>query len=352
MKIHVDRRRWRLFLASCILVALVLVCFAIFQGIAGTLESIHAADRFRGDNEMRFAQLACFMPEDSGKTEEDIRLFHQTLDQKLIDASLEAPEGASLYTDAYSGRINLSVSGDHGSATVKAIGVGGNFFQFHPLRLRSGSYISENDFMQDRVVLDETLAWQLFGGFDVAGLSVTIDGKPFYVAGVVRRESDFATKEAYLDGASMFLSYSAMKSLDENSTITCYEIVMPDPISGFARGVLTENFDVGTGDIVENSSRYSLENLFSVIGDFGKRSMRNNGVIYPYWENAVRLTEDYLALLLLLMLLFGLCPAVTLLVLAIRQVIRTWRTLKREVPARLDRARERRREKLYEKGRE
>lgn len=352
MKIRVDRRRWRLFLANCILAALVLVCFAIFQAVAGTLESIHAADRFRGDNEMRFAQLACFMPEDGGKSEEDIRLFHQTLDQKLTDASLEAPEGASLYTDAYSGHISLNVTGDHGSATVKAIGVGGNFFQFHPLRLRSGSYISENDFMQDRVVLDETLAWQLFGGFDVAGLSVTIDGKPFYVAGVVRRESDFATKEAYLDGASMFLSYSAMKSLDENSTITCYEIVMPDPISGFARGVLTENFDVGTGDIVENSSRYSLENLFSVIGDFGKRSMRNNGVIYPYWENAVRLTEDYLALLLVLMLLFGLCPAVTLLVLAIRQVIRTWRTLKREVPARLDRARERRREKLYEKGRE
>ena len=352
MKIRVDRRRWRLFLANCILAALVLVCFAIFQAVAGTLESIHAADRFRGGNEMRFAQLACFMPEDGGKSEEDIRLFHQTLDQKLTDASLEAPEGASLYTDAYSGRINLNVSGDHGSAAVKAIGVGGNFFQFHPLRLRSGSYISENDFMQDRVVLDETLAWQLFGGFDVAGLSVTIDGKPFYVAGVVRRESDFATKEAYLDGASMFLSYSAMKSLDENSTITCYEIVMPDPISGFARGVLTENFDVGTGDMVENSSRYSLENLFSVIGDFGKRSMRNNGVIYPYWENAVRLTEDYLALLLVLMLLFGLCPAVTLLVLAIRQVIRTWRTLKREVPARLDRARERRREKLYEKGRE
>lgn len=352
MKIRVDRRRWRLFLANCILAALVLVCFAIFQAVAGTLESIHAADRFRGGNEMRFAQLACFMPEDGGKSEEDIRLFHQTLDQKLTDASLEAPEGASLYTDAYSGHISLNVTGDHGSATVKAIGVGGNFFQFHPLRLRSGSYISENDFMQDRVVLDETLAWQLFGGFDVAGLSVTIDGKPFYVAGVVRRESDFATKEAYLDGASMFLSYSAMKSLDENSTITCYEIVMPDPISGFAHGVLTENFDVGTGDIVENSSRYSLENLFSVIGDFGKRSMRNNGVIYPYWENAVRLTEDYLALLLVLMLLFGLCPAVTLLVLAIRQVIRTWRTLKREVPARLDRARERRREKLYEKGRE
>ena len=90
--------------------------------------------------------------------------------------------------------------------------------------------------MLDRVVLDETLAWQLFGGFDVAGLTVTISGKPFQVAGVVRRESDFATKEAYQDGASMFLSYSAMKSLDENSTITCYEIVMPDPITGLCQG--------------------------------------------------------------------------------------------------------------------
>ena len=107
-----------------------------------------------------------------------------------------------------------------------------------------------------------------------------------------------------------------------------------------------------TGDIVENSSRYSLENLFSVVGQFGKRSMRNNGVIYPYWENAVRLTEDYLALLLTLMLLFGLCPAVTLLVLAIRLVIRTWRTLKKQVPARLDSARERHREKIYAKDRE
>ena len=67
MKIRVDRRRWRLFLANCILAALVLVCFAIFQAVAGTLESIHAADRFRGGNEMRFAQLACFMPEDGGK---------------------------------------------------------------------------------------------------------------------------------------------------------------------------------------------------------------------------------------------------------------------------------------------
>lgn len=350
MKIHVDRRRWHLAIVNLVLVVLVLICLGIFLAIAGTLDSIHAADRYRGDSEMRFAQIACFLPEDSGKAEADIQLFRETLAQKFVDASLEAPEGASLYIDAYSGTSNLSVTGDHGAAEVKAIGVGGNFFHFHPLRLRSGSYISQNDFMQDRVVLDETLAWQLFGGFDVAGLTVTINGQLFQVAGVVRRESDFATKEAYLDGASLFLSYSAMAALNESSKITCYEIVMPDPISGFAKGIVTENFDTKLGDVVENSRRYSLENLFDVIGDFGKRSMRNNGVIYPYWENAVRLTEDYLAGLLVLMLLFGLCPAVTLLVLVIRLIIRTWRTVKKQVPARLDQARERHREKIYQKG--
>ena len=161
MKIKVDRRRWHFAIVNLILVVLVLVCLAVFLSIRGTLDSIHAADRYRGDNEMRFAQIAAFLPVDGGKAEEDIFLFREVLNQKLVDASLEAPEGASLYTDAYSGRINLTVSGDHGQANVKAIGVGGDFFQFHPLRLRSGSYISSDDFMLDRVVLDETLAWQL-----------------------------------------------------------------------------------------------------------------------------------------------------------------------------------------------
>ena len=97
--------------------------------------------------------------------------------------------------------------------------------------------------MLDRVVLDETLAWQLFGGFDVAGLTIQINGQPFQVAGVVRRESDFASKEAYLDGARLFLSYSAMAALDENSKITCYEIVLPDPITGFGLSTVSDNID-------------------------------------------------------------------------------------------------------------
>ncbi len=351
MKIHVNKRRWYwvLGLTNGVLVLLALACGCLMGWIMGQLPSLDAAARWRGGSEMRFAQVACFLPADSAKGEEDIHQFRQTLEQKLTESSLTAPQNGSLYADAYSARANLTVSGDHGTAQVKAIGVGGNFFLFHPLQLRSGSYISEADLMQDRVILDEPLAWQLFGSPDVAGMTVTIGGKPYYVAGVVRRENDFATEKAYLDGPGMFLSYSAFYELTETK-ITCYEIVLPDMISGFGLGLVKESFDVGLGDVVENSSRYGLENLLSVAGDYGSRSMRSNGVIYPYWENAVRLTEDYLALLVVLLLLFALLPTVTVIVLAIRGIIRIWRLAKQKIPAEARSLTERRREARYAKN--
>ena len=346
MKIRVSKRKWNFALVNAVLILLTLACLCVYLPIRGTLDSLDAADRWRGTSKERFAQIACFLPEDSTRAEGEILQLREKLDAAMVEASLEAAPEHQLYQDAYSARGTLTISSDRGSSEVSAIGVGGNFFLFHPLRLRSGSYISGDDLMDDRIVLDEIVAWQLFGGYDVAGQTVTISGKPYYVAGVVRREDDFATEKAYLDGAGIFLSYSALYSLTEQG-ITCYEIVLPDPISGFAMNVMKTNFDVGKGEMVENSARYRLKNLWTVIRGFGLRSMRANGVIYPYWENAVRLTEDWLALLLLLMILFALCPAFTALVLIIRLVIRGGREVKTRVPRSVDAAIERRREAAY-----
>lgn len=77
--------------------------------------------------------------------------------------------------------------------TVTAVGAGGNYFLFHPLTLLSGGYISDEDYMADRVVLDAQTAFNLFGSSDVAGMEVTINGRTFPIAGVVQSESDFAT---------------------------------------------------------------------------------------------------------------------------------------------------------------
>ena len=326
-------------------------CLLGMRSLGGTLEALTAAERFRGDGELRFAQLACFLPADGGKSEADIYSFRQTLDSKMVEQFLEAPEGGSLYLDAYCGTASVNVVSEGGSATAEAIGVGGDFFYFHPLHLRSGSYISGGDLMDDLVVLDEEVAWKLFGGTELTGMSLTINGQPFIVAGVVSREDDFASRRAYSGTGGIFLSYSALSRLEEDASITCYEVVMPDPISGYAKGVLTDSFPGDNKDVVENSSRYSPVRLFTeVAGQFGERSMRTNGIIYPYWENAARLTEDYAALLLILAILFALCPVLSALVWSILSIRRGYRFLKRTVPEKVEAGVEKRRERRLEKN--
>lgn len=342
-------KQWFLLILNIVLTVASIGCILGMRSVSGALTSLTAAERFQGDSGIRFAQIACYLPVDDGKTEEDIFAFRQTLDAKLQEQSLEAPEGGKLRLDAYYGVENITISADGGSGQVKAIGVGGDFFYFHPLHLWSGAYIKSSDLMDDLVVLDEEMAWKLYGGRDLTGLTVQINGVPFVVAGVVARETDFATKKAYAGDGGVYMSFAAMKNLIETASITGYEAVIPNPITGYAKGLMEETFPIGNGDVVENSSRYSLSHLLEVGKDFGSRSMRTNGVIYPYWENAVRLTEDYAAGLLLLAVLLAVCPFLFVLVLTIRDVRRAYRFAKAKIPEKVEEAVEKQREARLEK---
>ena len=344
-------KQWFFLVLNVLLVGGSIGCLAGLGSVSHALSTLNAAEQFRGQGDTRFAQLACYLPVDDGKTEDDIRSFRQSLEAQLVEQSLEAAEGGRLYIDAYSGTAQVTVGSDNGgNASVKAIGVGGDFFYFHPLRLRAGAYIKSDDLMDDLVVLDEEMAWRLFGGTDLAGMTMTINGEPFVVSGVIARETDFATNKAYTGDGGVFMSFSALNRLVETASITSYEIVMPNPITGFARNITADNFPLGNGDLVENSSRYSLTHLWEVIGAFGQRSMRTNGVIYPYWENAVRLTDDYAALLLTMAVLLALYPLLTALVLIIKDIRRAYRFAKVKIPEKVDEAVEKRREERLEKA--
>ena len=308
-----------LLLLNVVLALLALACAWGLNAVKSARLTQSAAKAWRGSSEMRFAQVSVFLPEDEKTDVNSIESFRRTLDQALVDASLEAPEGGSLYTDAYSGTATVSVVSGKTSLSVKTIGVGGDFFLFHPLTLRSGSYLTGSDYMPDRVLLDEELAWALFGSYDVAGMSIQIGERTYPVAGVVHREDDFASKEAYQDGPGMFMSYEALNAISETK-LGCYEIVMPDMISGYAESVVKDKFPVGDGTVVENTGRYSFGNLWSIFRSYGKRSMNTQGIIYPYWENAARLTEDYAALLLALLILFAICPVVFAVIWVVRTV--------------------------------
>lgn len=313
----------RILLIVCIVQAILsLTCFVLLGQFKDTLITQSAAELWRGQSEERFAQISVFLPVDAKKSYEQIRSFRATLESKFVQNSMAAPEGASLYTDAFSGQTSVSISGTSpGSVTVTAIGVGGDFFRFHPLELLSGGYLSSEDYMADRVVLDAQTAFNLFGSSDAAGMEVTISGRRFPVAGVVKSETDFATTaalEAAVEDlqtqstqsgprAIIYMSYETLNTITE-LPIDCYEIVLPDPVSGFAKQLVEDNFPLDGGAVVQNTGRFSVSGLLSVLASFSTRVMTTNGVIYPYWENAARLVESYAALCLLLGTLLALMP--------------------------------------------
>ena len=62
-------KQWFLLIVNIVLVLASLACALGLRAVGGTLQSLTAARRFQGGGETRFAQTACFLPVDGGKTE-------------------------------------------------------------------------------------------------------------------------------------------------------------------------------------------------------------------------------------------------------------------------------------------
>ena len=281
------------------------VCLGISSSIRTPLRSQQANIAWAGQSGDRFAQLSLFFPPASTFDVDGVMSLRSSIEKALTAASIDSA-GRTLYKDAWSAETDVSLMSLRGSpTTAKAIAVGGDFFLFHPLTLRHGSYLSPNDVMKDRVVIDEELAWRLFGAVHVAGFELMLNNRPFIVAGVISRETDFATSKAYSYGAGLFMSFDALLDMTEGSAkIETYEIVLPNPITGFAHSMFEKESPNPNALLIENSARFNLGNTFSRIGEFGERSMRTDPLQLPYWENAARYAEDWLALILIISLIF------------------------------------------------
>ena len=317
MKKLTKKRIVFLILCACLVLASA-ACFLAEGRLTRLLSSQQAAERWQGEGEQSFTQLSCYLAVDEPIQLNEIYAFRYAILDQLHGAGYEADTDTRLFRDAWCTTGKVKVASELGHGEASAIAVGGNFFDFHPIRLLNGTYLAESDLMKDRVLLDEDLAWLLFGGTDLQGMPMEINGVPFVVGGVVQREQDFASRRAYTAGMGLYMSYDAYVLLNEDAGATCYELVLAEPVRGFAFSFVKEKFPIGQGVIVENSGRFSFGRVLSLIGDFGTRSMQNQGVIFPYWENAARAVEDWCAMLLLLGLLFAVFPVVVAVVWLIR----------------------------------
>lgn len=292
---------------------LFLILTAVSGHMAGSLQEQDMAARWSPEGDA--AQISCFFSANAQVSVDTIEMLEHSIDGALLEASVTSDSenpGARLWADAYSADGKISISSDHGSLEADAIGIGGDFFLFHPLKLINGSYFSGNDLMQDYCVIDEDAAWQLFGSNDVSGMTVYIGGVPHIVTGVVERPEGRLEDAAGLDATVVYVSYQTLSELGKNNGINHYEIVMPNPVSNFAYNHVKEKLGIDEKEVevIENTSRYSLLSRLKTIAAFGTRSMNGKAIIYPYWENIARGYEDIIALLTLFMLLLLLYPVV------------------------------------------
>ena len=271
----------------------------------------------RWSKEGGYAQVSAFLTEDAALDDFRIKNFENQLDTALTEAAVTSEnENARLFIDAYSAQGSITVVSEQSTLEAEAIGIGGDFFFFHPLELAGGRYFSGEDLMKDFVLLDEEAAWQLFGSNDIEGMSVMIGGVPHYVAGVIRREKGRMAEYAGLKKSVIYVSYETLSEYGISEGISCYEVVAPNPVNNFVYHAVKEKMGLREDEmmVIENSSRYSIESMILAISDFGTRSMQNAAIHLPYWENIARGYEDIRAAVLLAQMILLLIPGVIIFV--------------------------------------
>ena len=323
------KKIWAAVCAALLIAAL--GCGAALRVLSGKLLSQQEAARWRGENEQEYSQVSCFLPADASVEISEIYAFRYAVLDALTADGFEWNEAVLPFIDAWSCEGKMSIAGEKTGTDAPVLAVGGQFFEFHPLRLLDGSYLSEDDLSPDRVLLDEELAWELFGGTALTGMSVRVNGVELVIGGVVEREKDSASRRAYSGEKGFFISYDTYRALGGKSGVTCYEIVLPEIVRGYAALLTADKFPLGEGECVVNTGRFGYERLLQLARDLPKRAAHGGTVSYPYWENAARITENECAVLAEASLALILPAAITAVIALLRMLMRGREALEESV---------------------
>ncbi len=324
--------------------ALVLLSVSL-KGISGSLESQNMAERWQG-GDLRYSQVSVFYPEGRGSYDiSETEHFRTDIAEKVKTGSFRPEnEDAQVWTCGYSSVITRADVSLYSDTTGKITpvpsqfsitGTGGDFFEFHPFKILSGGLIYDDELRNDRAVLDEQAAWNIFSSTDVAGMKFLINSTEFEVAGVIRAEDSSAVRKAYPDAPLIYVHYSALEEAGLNTSLLCCEAVLPNPVSNYARNMVLETYGVNTMTeapdgkdpeksvpvvVTENTGRYSVPNLWKGLKSFDMLSVSDRSIAWPYWENAARINYVRAVILFLLALLAG----SYLLITALAEGARLW----------------------------
>ena len=294
----------------CVGAALLILTAAALIALGAVKNSFSgqfAAERWQSaDN--RYAQLSCFIDTHEDCSESTIKSLESSINKQMASEAIDLS-----WTFCYSGDTTLSVSRGSNTVSARAICTGGDFFMFNPPKMVSGWYYNDDSINGDGVVLDIQLAWKLFGGYNLTGMTVTINGHNCPVTGVAYPPENSIEKKLYGDTPTIYVPYSLFSVTDTTApSVTNFEAVLPNPVTNFAMGMLEKSvsFSEQGRELKENTGRMGLIPGLKMLAEFGTRNQKTTAVYYPYWENAARAGESWCTLLAALAVLFAIFPIV------------------------------------------
>ncbi len=268
-----------------------------------------AAERWRGSSEARFSQVSCFLDESAAVPPEREYSIRESLENAL------AGESEERWLMALSGTCDVTVSRDSQQVSAKGIYTAGSFAHFHPMQMVSGSWFDDREVNRDGIVLDMQLAWKLFGGYDLQGMTVAVNGIPVQITGVARPPESGIEQQIFGQTPTVWLSMDILKRMGQEPKAAYIEAVLPDPVTDFALDQLKKAVGVSGSscEYLQNTDRFSLRKSLEAFLHPDSRVMRTSRVAYPYWENAARVAESRCGIYTAAMLFLLIFPACVIL---------------------------------------
>jgi hypothetical protein len=301
---------------------------ALWHGDRETIAALTpqaAAERWE-TAEKPYAMASVFLEDSQAVPQTYISEMYLLVENALTDGGVPSDTDPWYYGASY--QTEATLENDGATSKVELTAVSGDFFRIHPMELLNGWYFTEDDVMHDRIVLDRQSAWDLFYSDNVAGQFVTLDGYTYQVAAVVDTETGTYNALAAGDTRRAWVLADSPALADSGAGYTCLEMVLPEPVAGFAVSTLKTALGDMISDsttITDNSGRFSLENRWKILKNLETRGISLTAVDYPYWESAAQLVENHLALRLVPEVLLLAVPLISLIILLlVLNHRRTW----------------------------
>ncbi len=279
------------------------------------------AERFAPDG--GYTHIAVYFTPDTYAEADTLKNLYHYVETALNKDSIEADpdnKNARLTASAFIAHGSLNVSSPSANVTLPAMGIWGDFFLFHEQNLLSGNYFSDRDLNQDYCLLDEEAAWKLYGSNDIAGKILYVGDTPLVVRGVFSQPDDKMCQAAGAIGQFCYVPYDFLVNHGMINKISCYEIVMPNPVPNYAAQKLQKElgFEEDKVELVENTGRFDIIDSIKKVSGLKYRAMRTKALVFPWWENVTRVLEERISVFNLISaigLIYGAAVVLTLIVI-------------------------------------